>query len=79
MLHARCFAMASHAVEHRRGQKAALRVTDKIRGTYNKATYLEPRRKIMRAWADYLDKIKRGGEVVPMRETISVPMRLPTT
>jgi integrase len=40
---------------------------DKIRGTYNKAQYLEPRRKMMQAWADYLDKIKRGGEVVAIR------------
>jgi integrase len=32
---------------------------DKIRGTYNKAGYLEPRRKMMQAWADYLDKIKK--------------------
>ena len=27
---------------------------DKIRGTYNKAQYLEPRRKMMQEWADLL-------------------------
>ncbi|HET7064223.1 MAG TPA: tyrosine-type recombinase/integrase [Rudaea sp.] len=49
---------------------------DKIRGTYNKATYLDPRRKMMQAWADYLDKIKRGGEVVPLRrENRREPMK----
>jgi integrase len=33
---------------------------DKIRGTYNKAAYLEPRRKMMQAWADYLDRLRSG-------------------
>lgn len=33
---------------------------DKIRGTYNKAQYVEPRRKMMQAWADYLDELKSG-------------------
>ena len=39
---------------------------DKIRGTYNKATYLEQRRKMMQAWADYLDKLRAGADVIPM-------------
>ncbi|MDB5974973.1 MAG: putative prophage integrase [Nevskia sp.] len=33
---------------------------DKIRGTYNKAMYLKPRRKMVQDWADYLDALKRG-------------------
>ncbi|HWG11221.1 MAG TPA: integrase arm-type DNA-binding domain-containing protein [Rhodanobacteraceae bacterium] len=41
---------------------------DKIRGTYNKAVYLEPRRKMMQAWADYLDTLKQGGNVIPIRK-----------
>jgi integrase len=41
---------------------------DKIRGTYNKAQYLEPRRKMMQAWADYLEKIESGGAVIPLRK-----------
>lgn len=41
---------------------------DEIRGTYNKAHYLDQRRKMMQAWADYLDKIKAGGEVLPFRK-----------
>jgi integrase len=44
---------------------------DKIRGTYNKAQYLEPRRKMMQAWADYLDKVKNGGQIVPLRVATS--------
>lgn len=33
---------------------------DNIRGTYNEAIYLEPRRKMMQAWADELDELKDG-------------------
>lgn len=43
---------------------------DKIRGTYNKAQYLEPRRKMMQEWADLLDALQsRGGTVTPIRRT----------
>lgn len=40
---------------------------DKIRGTYNKAAYLEPRRKMMQEWADYLDLIRRTADVIPIK------------
>jgi len=40
---------------------------DKIRGTYNKAAYLDQRRKMMQNWADYLDLILRKADVVPIR------------
>jgi integrase len=30
---------------------------NKVRGTYNKAEYLEQRRDMMQWWVDYLDKI----------------------
>lgn len=33
---------------------------DEIRGTYNKAIYLEPRRKMMQAWADHLDDLRKS-------------------
>lgn len=42
---------------------------DKIRGTYNKAAYLEPRRKMMQQWADHLDVLVRGAEVIPLRKS----------
>jgi len=42
---------------------------DKIRGTYNKAQYLEPRRKMMQEWADLLDVMRAdGGKVLPIRQ-----------
>ena len=31
---------------------------NKIRGTYNYAEYLPERRKMMQAWADYLDELR---------------------
>jgi integrase len=37
---------------------------NKIRAAYNKATYLEDRTKMMQAWADHVDGILRGGNVV---------------
>lgn len=41
---------------------------DTIRGTYNKAHYLDDRRKMMQAWADQLDTMKAGGKVIPLRK-----------
>lgn len=37
---------------------------DRIRAAYNRADYLIDRRKMMQAWADYLDGLKAGGNVV---------------
>lgn len=33
---------------------------DAIRGTYNKAAYVDQRREMMQAWADHLDRLKSG-------------------
>jgi len=40
---------------------------NKVRAAYNRAQRLEARRKMMQAWADYLDGLKDGGRVVPIR------------
>ncbi|HPQ95117.1 MAG: integrase arm-type DNA-binding domain-containing protein [Thiothrix sp.] len=40
---------------------------DKIRAAYNRAKYLQERTTMMQAWADYLDGLRTGGEVVPIR------------
>ena len=32
---------------------------------YNRTTHIEERRKMMEAWSQYLDRLKRPGEVVP--------------
>ena len=41
--------------------------SNSIRATYNKAEYLDERREMMQAWANYLDSIKRGGKVTPIK------------
>jgi len=40
---------------------------DKIRASYNFARYLPERKKMMDAWASYLDSLKTGAKVVPIR------------
>ncbi|WP_243363067.1 tyrosine-type recombinase/integrase [Fundidesulfovibrio terrae] len=39
---------------------------DNIRAAYNYAEFLPERRKMMQAWADYLDGLRAGGKVVPI-------------
>ena len=41
---------------------------NKVRAAYNRAQRLEERRKMMQAYADYLDGLKAGGNVVPIRK-----------
>jgi len=40
---------------------------NKIKAAYNHAEYLPERRRMMQAWADYLDGLKAGAEVIPFR------------
>ncbi len=40
---------------------------NRIRAVYNHAEYMPERKKMMQAWADYLDRIKAGAEIVPIR------------
>lgn len=37
-----------------------------VSAAYNFADHLTERRKMMRAWADYLDGLKAGAEVIPL-------------
>jgi len=39
----------------------------KVRAAYNHAEYLSERRQMMQAWADYLDALKSGADVVPFQ------------
>ena len=41
--------------------------SDSVRAAYNYAEHLGERRKMMQAWADYLDGLKRGADVVPIK------------
>jgi integrase len=52
-----------HLIEH----QLAHAVRDPLGRAYNRATHPPERRKMMQAWADYLDGLVAGGEVVPGR------------
>jgi integrase len=39
---------------------------DRVRAAYNRAERLEERRQMMQTWADYLDRLKTGGDIVPV-------------
>jgi len=40
---------------------------NKVRAAYNRALYMDERRVMMQAWADYLDTLRTGANVVPIR------------
>ncbi len=42
-------------------------VSDPNGRAYNRTSHLEERRKMMQTWADYLDKLKAGGAVIPFK------------
>ncbi len=42
---------------------------NKMRGVYNRAEYLEDRKRMMQGWADYLDALKKEEKVIPFRRT----------
>ena len=44
---------------------------NKVRAAYNRAEHLGERRKMMQAWADYLDGLRAGGQVTPIRTQAS--------
>ena len=44
---------------------------NKIKAAYNRAEHLPERRKMMQAWADYLDGLKAGADVVPLRRAMT--------
>jgi len=40
---------------------------NEVRAAYNRAQRLEERRKMMQSWADYLDGLRQGADVMPFR------------
>lgn len=40
---------------------------NKVRAAYNRAQYMAERKAMMQAWADYLDALRTGANVVPMK------------
>lgn len=43
-------------------------VRDPLGRAYNRTSHLPERRAMMQQWADYLDKLKAGAEVIPLRQ-----------
>jgi len=41
---------------------------DQVRAAYNRAQYLEERRRMMQSWADYLDSLKSGAQVIAFKK-----------
>jgi hypothetical protein len=41
-------------------------VPDALEAAYNRTKYLKERREMMQLWADYLDKLKAGTDVIPL-------------
>lgn len=50
-------------IEHQLAHK----VPDALGAAYNRTKFLDERRKMMQQWADYLDSLKRGAAVIPLR------------
>lgn len=42
-----------------------------VRAAYNRAEYLPERKKMMQQWADYLDKLKAGADVIPLHGSVA--------
>ncbi len=47
----------AHAVRHPNGR------------AYNRTAHLPERKKMMQEWADYLDKLKAGAEIIPINQS----------
>jgi hypothetical protein len=50
---------------------------NKVRAAYNKAQRLAERRTMMQAWADYIDVLKAGGKIIPIRREAGWRRALP--
>lgn len=43
-------------------------VPDRLGGAYNRTTHIAERRRMMQAWGDYLDGLKTGAKIIPLRQ-----------
>lgn len=64
LLHER-LGFAPEVIEH----QLAHRVPDALGTSYNRTKFLSERKRMMQKWADYLDKLKTGADVIPIRGT----------
>jgi len=71
-------AMARTILHEELGQKPeviehqlAHAVSDTLGTAYNRTKFLKERKAMMQTWADYLDKLKAGADVIPLHGTIA--------
>ena len=55
--------IAPEIIEH----QLAHRVPDSLGAAYNRTKFIKERRAMMQQWADYLEKLKIGADVIPIR------------
>lgn len=55
-----------HIIEH----QLAHAVPDNLGGAYNRTKFLAQRKEMMQQWADYLDELKAGVEVIPIKYAV---------
>jgi integrase len=61
ILHER-LGMDPHIIEHQLAHK----VPDALGMAYNRTKFIDQRKAMMQAWADYLDRLKEGAQVIPV-------------
>ena len=53
---------------------------DSLGRAYHRTEFLEQRRKMLQTWADYLDKLRTGAEIIPIKRNRARGVaRSPTT
>lgn len=53
-----------HIIEHQLAHK----VPDTLGAAYNRTKFIEQRTAMMQSWADYLDELKAGAKVIPLKQ-----------
>ncbi len=56
---------APEAIEH----QLAHRISEALGNAYNRTKFINERKRMMQAWADYLDGLKAGAQVLPFKKT----------
>lgn len=53
----------AEVIEHQLAHK----VSDSLGAAYNRTKFLDDRKRMMQEWADYLDRLKAGAEVIAFK------------
>jgi integrase len=51
-------------------RQLAHRVPGALGTAYNRTQFIDDRRRMMQQWADYLDRLKKGADVIPLRSAV---------